>query len=82
MPPEVEATKRSPQPIERCASVWDAIAGTPKQAANLRERSELMQSIAAIVQDSGWTQTGGDPRRRSVAAARANATQASCRCAA
>lgn len=38
-------------------SVWDAITDTPGQAANLRARAELMQQIAAIVKDSGWTQT-------------------------
>jgi predicted XRE-type DNA-binding protein len=38
-------------------SVWDAIADTPEQAANLRARAELMQKIAAIVKDFGWTQT-------------------------
>jgi predicted XRE-type DNA-binding protein len=27
---------------ERYASVWDAIADTPEEAANLRLRSELM----------------------------------------
>jgi predicted XRE-type DNA-binding protein len=37
-------------------SVWDAIADTPGQAANLRARAELMQKIATIVKDSGWTQ--------------------------
>ena len=42
--------------IESYASVWDAIADTPEQAANLRVRAELMQEIAAIVQESGWTQ--------------------------
>jgi predicted XRE-type DNA-binding protein len=41
---------------ERYASVWDAIADTPEQAANLRARAELMQKIAAIVAESGWTQ--------------------------
>jgi predicted XRE-type DNA-binding protein len=41
---------------ETYASVWDAIADTPEQAANLRARAELMQKIAAIVQESGWTQ--------------------------
>ena len=34
---------------ESCASVWDAIADTPEQAANLRARAELMRQIAAIV---------------------------------
>ena len=38
------------------ASVWDAIADTPEEAANLRVRAELMEQIAAIVQESGWTQ--------------------------
>lgn len=38
------------------ASVWDALADTPEQAATLRARAELMRQIAAIVKDSGWTQ--------------------------
>jgi predicted XRE-type DNA-binding protein len=38
------------------ASVWDALADTPEQAANLRARAELMQKIAEIVHESGWTQ--------------------------
>jgi predicted XRE-type DNA-binding protein len=42
--------------IESYDSVWDAIADTPGQAANLRARAELMQQIAAIVEESGWTQ--------------------------
>ena len=37
-------------------SVWDAIADTPEQAANLRARAELMRQIAAIIEDSGWKQ--------------------------
>jgi len=37
-------------------SVWDALADTPEQAANLRARAELMQQIAEIVKESGWTQ--------------------------
>jgi len=37
-------------------SVWDAIADTPEQAANLRARAELMQQIETIVKDQGWTQ--------------------------
>jgi predicted XRE-type DNA-binding protein len=38
------------------ASVWDAIADTPQQAANLRVRAELMQQIAELVEAKGWTQ--------------------------
>jgi predicted XRE-type DNA-binding protein len=41
---------------ETYASVWDAIADTREEAANLRARSELMQKIAEIVKQSGWTQ--------------------------
>lgn len=41
---------------ETYASVWDAIADTPEQAANLRSRAELMQKIAARVKQHGWTQ--------------------------
>lgn len=41
---------------EMYASVWDAIADTPEQAANLRARAELMQKIAARVKKRGWTQ--------------------------
>jgi predicted XRE-type DNA-binding protein len=39
------------------ASVWDAIADTLEQTANLRARAELMRKIAAIVKESKWTQT-------------------------
>ena len=42
--------------IERFASVWDALADTAEEAANLKLRAELMRKIAALVQDSGWTQ--------------------------
>lgn len=38
-------------------SVWDAIADTPEQAANMRTRSELMQQIAVIVKEKEWPQT-------------------------
>jgi predicted XRE-type DNA-binding protein len=44
------------EPSETYASVWDALADTAEEAANLRARAELMQKIAAIVKDSGWTQ--------------------------
>jgi predicted XRE-type DNA-binding protein len=41
---------------ESYSTVWDAIADTPEQAANLRARAELMMKIAAIVKRQGWTQ--------------------------
>lgn len=50
-------SKKPVRQVESFASVWDAIADTPEQAANLRARSELMRQITAIVQESNWTQT-------------------------
>jgi predicted XRE-type DNA-binding protein len=41
---------------ESYASVWDAIADTPEQAANLRARAELMQQIEAHLKKHDWTQ--------------------------
>ena len=41
---------------ETFASVWDAFADTPQEAANLKVRSELMSQIAALVEARGWTQ--------------------------
>ncbi len=42
---------------DKYGSVWDAIADTPQQAANLRSRAELMQKLAARVKQHGWTQS-------------------------
>ncbi len=41
---------------QRFANVWDAIADTPEEAANLTVRSDLMDEIEAIVKKNGWTQ--------------------------
>ena len=41
---------------ETFSSVWDAIADTPEQAANLQARSELMRQIAAIIKAKDWKQ--------------------------
>jgi len=43
--------------IKEYSSMWDAIADTPEQAANLQARSELMRGITAIVERQEWTQT-------------------------
>jgi predicted XRE-type DNA-binding protein len=48
---------QNPRKPQRFTSVWDAIADTPEEAANLRARAELMRQIEAIVKQSGWTQT-------------------------
>ncbi|MBS0583577.1 MAG: XRE family transcriptional regulator [Proteobacteria bacterium] len=37
-----------------CASVFDAIADTPHQAANLRLRAEFMQRIERWIERKGW----------------------------
>ena len=37
-------------------SVWDAIADTPEEAANMQARAEMMRGIAAIVTRHQWTQ--------------------------
>jgi predicted XRE-type DNA-binding protein len=41
---------------QRFANVWDAIADTPEEAANLTLRSELMDEIETIIKRNGWTQ--------------------------
>jgi predicted XRE-type DNA-binding protein len=41
---------------ESYARIWDAIADTPGQAANLRARAQLMRQIAAFVKKQRWTQ--------------------------
>ena len=41
---------------QRFANVWDAIADTPEEAANLTLRSDLMMNIETIVKENGWTQ--------------------------
>ena len=47
---------------KKYASVWDALADNPAEAANLRMRAELMRNIADIVKAAGWTQA--DAARR------------------
>ena len=50
------ATSKKPvQQVESFVSIWDAVADTPEQAANLRARSELMRQITVIVKVSNWT---------------------------
>ena len=42
---------------ETFTNVWDALADTPEQAANLQARAELMRQIVALVKTQDWTQT-------------------------
>jgi predicted XRE-type DNA-binding protein len=52
---------------QRFANVWDAVADSPEESANLTLRSELMDEIEAIIKQNGWTQA--------VAAKRCGVTQ-------
>ncbi|MEP6740158.1 MAG: helix-turn-helix transcriptional regulator [Caldimonas sp.] len=54
--------KTAKKPDDTYTSVWDALADTPEQAANLRARAELMRQIAEVVKDSGWTQVDAATR--------------------
>jgi predicted XRE-type DNA-binding protein len=38
------------------ASVWDALADTPEQAASLHARADLMRQIAELIAANGWKQ--------------------------
>ena len=52
----MKTSKATVDKSDSFSSVWDSIADTPEQAANLRARAELMRQISAIVKESGWTQ--------------------------
>jgi predicted XRE-type DNA-binding protein len=53
----MKAAKSRLPKTEAFASVWDAIADSREQAANLRTRAELMLQLTTIVKRSGWTQS-------------------------
>jgi predicted XRE-type DNA-binding protein len=42
--------------IEKFENVWDAIADSPEEAANLDARSDLMDQIEALIKKHRWTQ--------------------------
>ena len=42
--------------VEKFENVWDAIADSPEEAANLDARSELMDQIEALIKKNRWTQ--------------------------
>jgi len=42
--------------VETFENVWDAIADTPEEAANLRTRADLMLKITEIIKAGGWSQ--------------------------
>ena len=47
---------RSGNHAKSFTSVWDAIADSPEQAANLRARADLMRQVAAIIHAEKWKQ--------------------------
>ena len=42
--------------VDEFKNVWDAVADSPEEAANLGLRSELMDQIEAIIRENGWKQ--------------------------
>lgn len=42
--------------FEQFENVWDALAETPEEAANLTLRSDLMMKIEKIIRENEWTQ--------------------------
>ncbi len=42
--------------IETYDSVWDAIADTPGEAANLKVKAELMHKLVSLIKRHNWTQ--------------------------
>lgn len=43
--------------IETYDNVWDAIADTPLEAANMRAKAELMRQIVSFIKKQKWTQS-------------------------
>lgn len=39
------------------ANVFDALADTPEESANLQARATLVRELSALVAKEGWTQT-------------------------
>lgn len=43
--------------VQSFTNVWDAIADTPEEAANLRVRADLILAIGSRIAEFGWSQT-------------------------
>lgn len=48
--------------IQTFDSVWDALADTPAEAANMRIRAALMRQIAGVIEANGWKQADAAAR--------------------
>ena len=60
--PKVAPRKAAAKPVvakqpQRFASVFDALADTPQEAANLRARAQLARQINEAIKQKGWTQS-------------------------
>jgi predicted XRE-type DNA-binding protein len=42
--------------IERYENIWDALADTAGEAANMQAKTELMRQIVTLVKNKDWTQ--------------------------
>jgi predicted XRE-type DNA-binding protein len=59
--PKAAIQKATPKPVvakeaQRFASVFDALADTPQEAANMRARAQLARQINDAIKEKGWTQ--------------------------
>jgi predicted XRE-type DNA-binding protein len=43
--------------VQSFTNVWDAIADTPEEAANLRARADLILAVGSRLTEFGWSQT-------------------------
>jgi predicted XRE-type DNA-binding protein len=43
--------------VQGFSNVWDAIADTPDEAANLRARADLILAVGSRLTEFGWSQT-------------------------
>lgn len=48
--------KHSAQEPKVFSSVFDALANTPQEAANLRARAQLARQITSVIKERAWTQ--------------------------
>jgi len=42
--------------VENYENVWDAIADTAGESANMQAKAELMRQIVVIIKNNGWKQ--------------------------
>jgi predicted XRE-type DNA-binding protein len=49
-------TKPEETPSQVFGSVFDALADTPQEAANMRARAQLVRQITSAIKERGWTQ--------------------------